>query len=304
MRRQGTVFYMTTEPGPQYDLRSLFKAVGRVGGRVGDVAAVERKESEEAVELIDSNPLQIDRDTLADVAGFVDGIQAHMHLTHRERRPVAMYYVAAGALERGANAVALVERLKLQCGEADKDWLEGLGSNIPIELLGGDTPPEMEISAVQAVGKARDSAERAVIDDLLARGGKGLIAVDGSLLARPRADRLVGIVKTTRSRYLSDERVIWNLQHGWRSPRFTIGTGNTLRYSCYVQLVEKGDGAWNLGLIRLESFDPNHLEPMAAVCLAEVQSGSSGDPRWDRHLGSVRAVEEFLRARRPRPFTM
>lgn len=65
-----------------------------------------------------------------------------MHLTHRERRPVAMYYVAAGALERGANAVALVERLKLQCGEADKDWLEGLGSNIPIELLGGDTPPK------------------------------------------------------------------------------------------------------------------------------------------------------------------
>lgn len=304
MRRYGTVFCMTTEPGTKYDLRSLFKAVGRVGGRGGDVAAVERKESAEVVELLESHPLQVDRDVLSDVAGFVDGIQAHMHLTHIERRPVSMYYVAAGALARGAKAVALVERLRLQCSEIDKEWVVGLGSNIPIELLVGTTPPEMEILAAQAVGKARDAAERAVIDDLLARGGNGLIVVDGSLLARPRAGRLVGVVKTTRSQYLADERVLWDLRYGWRSPRFTIGTGGALRYSCYVQLVEKGDGAWNLGLIRLESFDKANLEPMAAVCLAEVQSCSSGDPRWDRHLGSVRAVEDFLRARRPRPFTM
>jgi len=292
------------EPGATYDLRSLFKAVGRVGGRGGESAAVERRDSEEMVEMIDANPLRIDEENPATVAGFVDGIQANMHLVHRERRPVGMYYVAAGALERGAKPVALVERLKLQCAEEDREWVEALGSNIPIELLGGETPPEMELAAVQAVGRARDAAERAVIDELLSRGGTGLIAVDGSLLARPRAARLVGIVKTTRSRYLSDEKVIWNLERGWRSPRFIIGSGEARRYSCYVQLVGKGDGAWNLGLIRIESFDPDHLEPMAAVCLSEVQTSSSGDPRWDRHLGSVRAVEEFLRARRPAPFTM
>lgn len=286
-----------------YDLRRLFKAVGRVGGRGGEVAASERADSEELVEMVDACSLEVVSDP-AEVAGFVDGIQAHMHLTHIERRPVSLYYVAAGALAKGAKPVALVEHLRLQCSEEDREWVENLGSNIPVEILPGATPPELELAAAKSVGAARDRAERTVIDEMLKVGGVGLIAVDGSLMARPHSDRLVGIVKTTAVRYLGDERVLWDLPRGWRSPRFTIGAGERRRYSCYVQLVEKGDGAWNLGLIRLESFVLSHLEPMAATCLAEVQTRSSGDPRWDRHLGSVRAVEEFLRARRPATFTM
>jgi hypothetical protein len=292
---------MSTEPQP-YDLRALFKAVGRVGGRGGDNAAQERVDSAEPVELLEHHPLEVSCDP-ATVLGFVDGIQAQMHLTHIERRPVSMYYVAAGSLGAGAAPLALVERLRIQCTETDRDWVESLGSGIPVELLHGDTPPELENAALQAVGRARDDAERSVVGGLIGTG-EGLIVVDGSLLARPRAAQLVGVVKTTRSRYLSDERVVWELRRGWRSPRFTIGSGSTLRYSCYVQLVEKSDGAWNLGLIRLESFDLDHLEPMAARCLLEAQTRSSGDARWDRHLGSVRAVEEFLRARRPAAFSM
>lgn len=286
-----------------YDLRRLFKAVGRVGGRGGEVAASEREDSAEHVEMLDTRPLEVNSEP-GEVAGFVDGIQAHMHLTHIERRPVSLYYVAAGALARGAKPVALVEHLRLQCSEEDREWVENLGSNIPLEILSGATPPELELAAAKSVGTARDHAERAVIDEMLNLGGLGLIAVDGSLMARPHSDRLVGIIKTTKVRYLGDEKVLWDLPRGWRSPRFTIGAGERQRYSCYVQLVEKSDGAWNLGLIRLESFVLANLEPMAATCLAEVQTRSSGDPRWDRHLGSVRAVEEFLRSRRPAPFTM
>jgi hypothetical protein len=293
------------EPGQStpYDLRSLFKAVGRVGGRGGENAAVERVDSQEEVVLLENSPLEVTAEP-GKVCGFVDGIQSMLHLTHIKRRPVTMYYVAAGALGEGAVPRALVERLHLQCAKDDVEWVESLGSNIPIEVLAASTPPELELEAQKAVGVARDRAERQVVDELIASQETGFIAVDGSLLTRPRSNRLVGIVKTTKSRYLSDETVVWELRQGWRSPRFTIGTGEKLRYSCYVQLVEKGEGAWNLGLIRLESFALENLEPMAARCLQETQTKSSNDPRWDRHLGSVRAVEEFLRARRPVAFTL
>lgn len=286
-----------------YDLRSLFKAVGRVGGRGGENAAVERVDSLEEVNLLENSPLKVTAEPGL-VCGFVDGIQASLHLTHVERRPVTMYYVAAGALGEGAVPKTLVEKLRLQCAKDDVEWVESLGSNVPVEVLGSSNPPELELEAQRAVGNARDRAERQVIDNLLAGEEGGFIAVDGSLLTRPRSRRLVGIVKTTKSRYLSDEGVVWNLRHGWRSPRFSIGSGENLRYSCYVQLVEKSEGAWNLGLIRLESFELENLEPMAARCLQETQTRSSNDPRWDRHLGSVRAVEEFLRARRPAAFTL
>lgn len=301
--RSGTVEGMETGQNQPYDLRTLFKAVGRVGGRGGENAAVERTDSAEAVELLEHHPLEVACPPAA-VSGFVDGIQAQMHLTHIERRPVSLYYVAAGALGERAIPTALVERMRIQCTEADLDWVGGLGSGIPVEILRGATPPELENEAQQEVGRARDAAERSVIDKLIVGEHTGLIVVDGSLLTRPRNNRVVGVVKTTRSRYLTDESVVWELRKGWRSPRFTIGSGGTLRYSCYVQLVEKQDGAWNLGLIRLESFVLDHLEPLAARCLEETQTRSSGDPRWDRHLGSVRAVEEFLRARRPAAFTM
>jgi hypothetical protein len=286
-----------------YDLRSLFKAVGRVGGRGGENAAVERVDSAEEIAVIDEHPLEVTCEPLA-VSGFVDGIQASMHLTHIDRRPVCLYYVAAGALGDGAKPLMLVEKLRIQCAEQDTEWVEGLGSNIPLEIIPAMAPPEMENLAQQNIGRSRDAAERLVVENMVAADLEGVVVVDGSLLTRPRSNKLVGVVKTTRSRYLGDETVVFDLRKGWRSPRFSIGTGNSTRYSCYVQLIEKSDGAWNLGLIRLESFDIDLLEPMAARCLRETQTASSGDPRWDRHLGSVAAVEHFLKARKPAPFSM
>ncbi len=298
-----TINNMENGQDKPYDLRTLFKAVGRVGGRGGDNAALTREDSGEEVSMLETSPLEVTCEP-ASIEGFVDGIQAQMHLTHIERRPVSLYYVAAGALGEGAMPRALVEKMRIQCGAGDVEWVENLGSNIPVEILASTSPPEMEAEAAQAVGKARDEAERDVVELILREKSEGFVVVDGSLLARPRSNRIVGVVKSAKSRYISDERVVWDLKKGWRSPRFTIGSEGTLRYSCYVQLVDKKEGAWNLGLIRLESFVLENLEPMAARCLQEVQTQSGGDPRWDRHLGSVRAVEEFLRARRPAAFSM
>jgi hypothetical protein len=293
----------TMSADPQYDLRRLFKAVGRVGGRGGENAAVERKDTDETVEVIDAHPLEITADPL-EVTGFVDGIQSSMHLTHRERRPVVLYYVAAGALGEKATPVGLVEKLRILAAADDVEWVAGLDSSIPVEHLAGASPPEFELNALHAIGTARDQVERELVHLLLADRSHGSIVVDGSLTGRPKDRRIVGVVKSVRSRYLPDEKVVWNLPVGWRSPRFKIGDGGNSRFSCYLQLVDKGEAAWNLGLIRLEALDPDLLEPLAARCLAERQGARSGDARWDRHLASVRAVEEFLRARRPAAFSL
>lgn len=301
-RRYTVVTVHTSESAP-YDLRSLFKAVGRVGGRGGDNAAGERTDASEHVEMVDKTPLVVQAQP-AKVDGFLDGIQSSMHLTHCGQRPVVLSYVAAGALAPGARPVALAERLRLWAAGEDHEWVQSVSGGIPVEELPAVAPPDMETEVQRRIGASRDDVERDVLNDLLRQNSDGIIVVDGSVMMRARSKRIVGVVKTMRSRYLTDESVVWSLPRGWRSPRFAIGSGDNVRYSCYVQLVDKRDGAWNLGLVRLEAFDLELLEPAAALCLGEAQTASGGDPRWDRHLGSMRAVEEFLRARRPAAFTL
>jgi len=292
---------------PNYDLRALFKSIGRFGAvRALDVSPTERQKADVEVEMLDTEPSEITAAPL-EVAGFLDGIQATLCVTHREQRPIYLFYTAAAALGAGAVPIGMRERLSLICSDTDAEWVAGISAGVPIEQLVDATPPELERDAHRLVGSARDQLERTLVDDLLAQNW-GTIVVDGSLVGRPHDRRLVGVVKTTQRQWLADERVLWGLPEGWRSPRFKIPVGagsiGVERYSCYVQMTDKSVGAWNHGLIRLESFDPDILDALAARCLMERQGSGSGDMRWDRHMGSVRAVEEFLRSRRPSVFSL
>jgi len=292
---------------PSYDLRSLFKSIGRFGAvRALDVSPTERPKADVVVEMLDELPSQITAEPLQ-VAGFVDGIQATLCVTHREQRPIYLFYVGAAALGEGSKPVGLRERLALICSDSDAEWVSLISAGVPIEQLVDATPPELERDAHRLVGSARDHLERALVADLLAQG-VGTLVVDGSLVGRPVDRRLVGVVKTSQRQWLDDESVLWRLPEGWRSPRFKIPAGQggmgVDRYSCYVQMTDKSSGAWNMGLIRLESFDPDVLDSLAARCLLERQGSRSGDMRWDRHMASVRAVEEFLRSRRPSVFAL
>lgn len=295
----------TTEGGPVYDLRALFKSVGRFAGqRALEVAPTERVKVDVEVEMLDAASSTVSSTPL-DVHAFVDGVQATLSIAHREQRPVYLYYAAAGALGRGAVAVGLREKLSLVCSDADAAWVSQLGGGIPIEQMANASPPELERNAFRLVGLVRDTLERELVGDLLEEGCETLV-LDGSLTGRPTDRRLVGVVKSTQRIWLSDESLLWRLEEGWRSPRFKIPAGASGsgmdRYSCYVQMTDKRHGAWNEGLIRLESFDADTLDALAARCLAERQGSRSGDRRWDRHLASVRATEEFLRSRRPSIF--
>lgn len=288
-----------------YDLRSFFRAVGKFSGeRALHTEPFEREEPDVPAELLDDQNVKITADPLP-IAAFVDGIQASLLVTHRAHRPVYLSYVAAGAVARGAKPLGLQEKLTIVCSTVDREWVDTLATSIPTEELACEAPPDVEKTALQVLRHDRDALEQNLVTELAQRT-EGHLILDGSLLFRPYDLRLLGVVKTTRRKYLADESCLFGMPAGWRSPRFKIpagsGGGGVDRYSTYLRLFDASSRAWNFGLIRLEAYDPDLLDGLAAACLKERQSAAGGDARFDRHLSSVRACEEFLRSRRPSVF--
>lgn len=291
-----------TSTSPAYDLRDFFHAVGSFSpSRALAEAPALRTQCDIPVTMIDADPSLISAAPLP-VYGFVDGIQNALCVTYRGHRPVYLTYVAAGAASSQGRLLAVRERLTVLHSKLDTDWVRDLGSDIPSEELAEDRPDELATIALSTLGGAREAMERALVEQLVAAQDEFLL-VDGNLVARPSRAQVVGVVKTTQRRYLPDESVLWGLPVGWRSPRFVIPEGSqgvrVPRYSCYLRLHDASHQAWNFGLIRLETFELDLLEPLAARALAERQPAGSLDRRYDRHLSGVRAVEELLRARRP-----
>lgn len=56
--------------------------------------------------------------------------------------------------------------------------------------------------------------------------------------------------------------------------------GDETRFSAYVRLVAASPASpWELGLVRVETWDPALLEAAAAICLANAQDPTSADRR-------------------------
>lgn len=291
-----------------YDLREFFRRVGGFSGeRAGLATPKDRPMVDQVVELLDDNvPHQVQADPLTP-AGFVDGIQSSLCVTYRQHRPVLLSYVAAGCLSPSGDIVGAQEKFFVVASAEDREWFDSLSTRIPlVELV--EKQPEPVLRAASAyVSDTRDNLERQLVVDLL-DGGAETLVVDGSLTKRPPRAGVVGVVKTTRRQYLPDESVLWGLPAGFRSPRFRIPAGSqgvqVDRFSCYLRLQDAQRHAWDFGLVRLEAFALDELDPLAALALSERQSSRSGDLRFDRHLSGVRAVEDVLRARRPNVFSL
>ena len=290
-----------------HDLRSLFQAVGRFTGQRGPMTTPEiRPETDKPVTLLDDSTSPITAGQL-DVSAFVDGVQASLVLTYREHRPVFLNFTGAAALTPDLKPVGVLEQLQIVASSSDEEWTRALNSSVPVEFLQADAPFDVERLAVASLAGDRERLERSLIGDLVKTSDLPLV-LDGSLVGRPVDSRLTGVVKTTNRRYLKDESVLYGLRAGWRSPRFVIPSGSqgvdADRYSCYLRLFDASTQAWNFGLIRLETFEEEMLEPLAALCLNQRQNSRSGDARGDRHLLAVRACENFLRARRPAVYNL
>lgn len=292
---------------PMYDVKTFLRSAGaRSHGPLS--SPEERKDSDSGVEVIVENAAQITA-APAPVAAFIDGIQNQMIVTYRGHRPVVLSYCAAGAAGAGAELIDVQENLSIVCSAADGDWVTEVNtgpSPIPVSHVPDGTPPEVERNVMGRVQWMRSEAERELTDRMVTASGRvgDLVVLDGSLLGRTPDPRLVSVVKTSRTKYLADETSLYGLPAGWRSSVFRIDpVGATpARYSTYVRLHTAAEGSWSFGLIRLEAFDADLLEPLAARAFVERQGPSSGDGRWDRHLVSVATCEKLLRARRPAVF--
>lgn len=299
---------MTDLQEPAYDLRELFRQVGGFSGeRTALSAPTERPMVDQEVELLDPNePHEVVTPAMEPV-GFVDGIQANMCITYRGHRPVTLSYIAAGCISPAGAMLAVKENLTILASALDTEWFASLGTTIPLVTLPATGPEDVLRATLAHVSDARDSLERQLVVDLLDAGSVPVIA-DGSLTKRPARSGVVGVVKTTRRQYLADETVLWGLPAGYRSPRFRIPAGSQGvpidRFSCYVRLQDASRRGWDFGLIRLEAFSADELDPLASLALSERQSSRSKDFRFDRHLSGVRAVEDALRALRPNVFSL
>jgi len=291
-----------------HDLRAFFRQIGHFSGeRALATSLHQRPAAEFETELLDRpEPVKVTSEPLIP-AGFVDGIQAALLVTHRSHRPVYLNYAAAGCLSHDGKLVAMYEDLFASGAADDTEWFETLGTTLTWTGITITRPDEVAPEAVRILGTRRDTLEKALVEQLEAAGTSPIV-VDGHLALRPASDSLLGVVKTMRTRYLPDETPLWGMPQGFMSARFRIPAGTMGctrdRFSCYLRLHDASSRAWDFGLVRLEAFDPSLLAPLAAMALAERQSSRARDSRHDRHLAGVRAIEDVLRARRPAVFAM
>jgi hypothetical protein len=158
---------------------------------------------------------------------------------------------------------------------------------------------ETQNASAATVDDMRNAAEARVVEGLCADGVTPVV-VDGDLRARKLVDDMIGVAKTHRTRYLPDERVLWGLPEGWRSPRFTIDAGgNRPRTSAYLRLHDASARSWDFGLVRVECWNPDLVDAACAAVFAHRQPPGVNDRRWDRHIGPVAWCETALRDHRP-----
>lgn len=289
-------------PDEPFDLKEFARKVGQMpSSHSGMPALLDRPEPEEPSEMFDEESIQVPSMTVHP-KGAVDGIQDMKRIKYIGHRPVTLNFISAGAVDEKGRGLEVLEKLWIGASEEDLDWVKKLETPIPVITTPSTNPYGVEKSLHEILLREREKIEHSLILQLGMQRILPLV-VDGSLAKTSGQSGMWGIVKTTQHRYLANEGVLYNLKAGWRSPRFIIRKQGRTRFSAYVRLFDASNESWNFGLIRVEAFDADDIDAAAAFALAGVQS-SRADPRWDRHLGIVRAAEEFMRSRRPSFFSV
>lgn len=284
------------------DLKPFLRTMGGIVSR-GALDVPERELPEMPAELLDSTSSKVTASPLLP-ALFIDGTQSASVVQYRAHRPVTITASSAAAVNHDMRPVAIKENLEVVCAAEDVEWVIEAGCPVPVRAVTEETEPVLvERAIANDLKKTRDYQEIQLATDLLEETGADTwIFVDGHLANRPTSNRLAGVVKTTETRLLTDESVLWSLPEGWRSPRFIMpenhGGPSGQRYSCYVRMRNASNKPWSFGLIRVESFDPDALDSIAATALAFRQPAGTLDARGDRHIAPVAYAEKWMRSRR------
>ena len=230
--------------------------------------------------------------------GAADGIQRRRVVTVRNRRPVWLVAVAAGVASDTDLKVGEMN-LYLAGSHLDETWMRQRPGGFPTVVLDAIEPSTVVADFDHVVQGHRWQLEARVVRTAAERG---TVVVDGSIsrYTAEHGDRVVGVVKSLATPYLTDESELHRLGEGCCSQTFTIPAERRPhldRHSCFLRLHDAGPNDSLFGVVRLEAVDPEQLAPLAAWAYNQRQGPGSGDPRWPVHLVPVAWVERVLRAR-------
>ena len=129
-----------------------------------------------------------------------------------------------------------------------------------------------------------------------------LLVLDGPLGKRGQLARVLGMVKTHRSRYLPPElhALVAELGPAERTPVFRL-TSDWPRYSWYLRLPCRPGAPWS-GVVRVECPDVGlgdavELAELSQAVLPRYASAEHKDPRAPQNLYPIGGLERLLRRR-------
>lgn len=250
-------------------------------------------------------------ETWPGTVAFLDGTQRYEVMAYSGASPVVVAEIAAAVMERRDRQlhVARVQRRRLVIARpAVLAELEGAVDNHLTLALPVDVPvhPVHDFQlARREIDRARGRLELEVGLAYREASAEWLI-VDGSLSESPRWARdlrMLGITKSHATLPFADQDLEQYLRipAGHRSPVFApAGREVAPVYSWALRLWPWEGKDLLHGLIRVEAAaNPDTVagaDQLSRWLLAERAPVSTPDPRWDRLLYGIRAVEEYLRA--------
>jgi hypothetical protein len=242
---------------------------------------------------------------------FLDGVQRYEVMAYSGASPVVVAEVAAAVLERVDRQLHVADaarhRLVLARPEALSRLGDAIGGHVAVELPHDE--PAHPVRDFQLARREVDAARGRLEVELGRRyrqRSEAWLIVDGTLAESPlwAADsRMLGVVKSHASLPFADldlEQYL-RLPPGCRSPVFQpAGHDVTPVYSWALRLWPWEGKDLLHGLIRVEAAPTvdtlAQADQLSRWLLAERAPVGTPDPRWDRLLYGIRAVEQYLRA--------
>lgn len=242
---------------------------------------------------------------------FLDGIQRYEVMAYAGSSPVVAATVAAAVLERQDRQlhVSLSARRRLliarpQVFDDLGDAVDGYETvHLPAD---GDPHPVLDYHlARREIDRARGHIEIEVGLRYRARSNAWIV-VDGALTSSPQwaADpKMLGVCKSHATLPFdeADLEAYLRIPCGHRSPVFAP-KGNAVApvYSWALRLWPWEGKDLLHGLVRIEAAPHEATiataDQLSRWLMAERAPVSMPDPRWDRLLYGIRAVEQYLRA--------
>ena len=263
------------------------------------VVLPQRKDLTDLVERVNIDSKKI----IFDEIYFVDGIQSCILIKYENYHPIYLIKIVAGAIGKDNIVVNKQEVTKVISAELNQESLKTKFAESELHFVMSSDPHDTTLLAEKFIASLRSELESNVVINVFTNDPSSLVVLDGSISNLLVQSNIVGVVKSTNSKYLKNESAIFTLAEGEISDIFSINKKydgeSKVIYSCYLRLFTNNEMAWNYGLVRLESYFPENLKEVAKIVYDYRQDNPYKDIRGDRHLAPIKNLEDILKYELP-----